>query len=414
MALPATVKNKKQGDIIRSDDWNIVTNEVDRLDLAKANLSGSAFTGPLSVQAPVGQPQLSLAGSSGNVTTEPGDLRIGGTFHQLRIGVATSGGTAGDVRIRSVALSQGPAKVSSRLMLGAGSVDMCTFDSDGITTFHDSAGNTALAIAGTDLILPGRTNPTWHVKNANGTRGNGKMCRAFVNWKASATAPDELYINWDNDFAGGTFVASNLHVLSHELSFGATTRQMINLWQKDYGIGVQDSTSYFRSGNNFAWFRGGSHNNATYNPGTNGTMIMQLWANGDFVLPVGRAFKPNGGTWLASSDERLKKSVNNLSGSLERLMQLRGVTFEWINPAKAGGIQGLQTGMIAQEVEKVFPEWVTDDPEGYKAIGYTGFEAHIVEALRELKNEIDTIKAHLGLSQPLAVGKPAARSTKKS
>lgn len=407
MPLPATVKNKKQGDIIRSDDWNIVTNEVDRLDTAKANLSGAAFTGPLSVQAPTGQPQLSLAGSSGNVTTEPGDLRIGGSFHQLRIGVSISGASAGDVRLRSVALSQGQAKVSSRLMLGTGNTDMCTFDSDGITTFHDSAGNTALAIVGADLILPGRTNPTWHIKNANGTRGNGKMCRAIVNWKEGAL--DQLYINWGNDFAGGTFIASSLTIPSHNLNFGAAVRQMINLWDNgagnnaNYGIGVQGNTQYYRTGAHFAWFRGGVHHDNQFEPGAGGVKLMHLTNAGHLVI-AGQLF-------INNSDENLKKNISGLEGALDKLTRLRGVTFEWKDMVRIGSRPGSQIGFIAQEVEKEFPDWVTTGLDGNKSIGFIGFEALVVEALRELKNEIEAIKEKIGLT---TAPQAAARSTKKS
>lgn len=403
MALPATVKNKKQGDIIRSDDWNIVTNEVDRLDVAKPNLSGAAFTGPLSVQVAVGQPQLTLSGGNGNVTTEQGDLRIGGAFHQLRVGVTTSGASAGDSRIRAVALSQGPAKVASRLLLGAGGNDMCIFDSDGITTFFDSVGNTALAIVGADLILPGRTNPTWHIKNPNGTRGNGKMCRAIVNWKANATAPDELYINWGNDFAGGTFIGSNLHIPTHDLSFGATVRQMINLWQEGYGIGVQASTQYYRSGAHFAWFVGGVHHDATFNPGAGGVKTMHL-TNAGHLQIAGQLF-------INNSDENLKKNISGLEGALDKLTRLRGVTFEWKDMARIGSRPGTQIGLIAQEVEKEFPDWVATGLDGHKSIGFIGFEALVVESLRELKNEIEAIKEKIGLT---TAPKAAARSTKKS
>ena len=59
------------------------------------------------------------------------------------------------------------------------------------------------------------------------------------------------------------------------LGFGAAVRQMINLWNADYGIGVQNATQYFRTGKNFAWYKGGSHNDRELNPG-GGTMQMVI------------------------------------------------------------------------------------------------------------------------------------------
>jgi len=72
--------------------------------------------------------------------------------------------------------------------------------------------------------------------------------------------------------AGGV----NLHT-STNLTFGSQTRQMINLWgPRDYGIGVQSDTQYFRSNANFGWFQAGSHVDGALNPGTGGALLMSL------------------------------------------------------------------------------------------------------------------------------------------
>ncbi len=64
------------------------------------------------------------------------------------------------------------------------------------------------------------------------------------------------------------------------LSFGATTRQMINLYNADFGIGVQDNTLYQRSGSEFAWHRLGSHSSEQGNPGGGGLNLMRLDGSG--------------------------------------------------------------------------------------------------------------------------------------
>ena len=70
---------------------------------------------------------------------------------------------------------------------------------------------------------------------------------------------------------------------SSSLNFGNTTRQMLNLWGTGYGVGVQDNTLYFRSGGNFAWYRGGSHVNPELNAG-GGEFAMRISPEG--VLSV--------------------------------------------------------------------------------------------------------------------------------
>jgi hypothetical protein len=103
----------------------------------------------------------------------------------------------------------------------------------------------------------------------------------------------------------------------------------------------------------------------------------------------GTANKPGGGAWTTYSDERLKKSVQPLSGVLEKLLALRGVSFEYKEPERIHELPGERIGMIAQEVESVFPDWVESGPDGFKRLTFRGFEALTVEALRELREEKD-------------------------
>lgn len=63
---------------------------------------------------------------------------------------------------------------------------------------------------------------------------------------------------------------------SGTLSFGSSVRQMINLWSTSYGIGIQNSTQYFRSGARFSWYTGGSHSDTENNPGSGGTRLLTL------------------------------------------------------------------------------------------------------------------------------------------
>jgi hypothetical protein len=121
-------------------------------------------------------------------------------------------------------------------------------------------------------------------------------------------------------------------------------------------------------------------------------------------LSHGNAYKPGGGSWGVFSDARLKKEVRDLTGALDKLARLHSVTFEYKQPEKFG-VKGRQIGFIAQEVEKVFPEWIdeiaaprggatkgveTDSGEKFKTVNVKGFESLTVQALRELRAEKDT------------------------
>jgi Chaperone of endosialidase len=98
------------------------------------------------------------------------------------------------------------------------------------------------------------------------------------------------------------------------------------------------------------------------------------------------------GSLINDSDERLKTQIESLNGSLEQLLRLRGVSFYWKDPADHGGNAGIQRGFVAQEFEKVFPEWVTTGPDGYKMIQTTGLDALEVEGLRTLRAKNDALE----------------------
>jgi len=123
--------------------------------------------------------------------------------------------------------------------------------------------------------------------------------------------------------------------------------------------------------------------------GGNNSLAMTSPTTFGLLLANDSAAKPGSNTWTISSDRRLKKNIVPLSGALDRLLQLRGVHFEWLDPSSQGGITGTQIGLIADEVQKAFPQWVGHDPKGYQTLTVGGFEALTAEALRELRNEKD-------------------------
>lgn len=116
----------------------------------------------------------------------------------------------------------------------------------------------------------------------------------------------------------------------------------------------------------------------------------------------GLARKPDGGGWTVASDARLKQNVVPLSDALDMLLQLRGVRFEWREPDRMGHLPGSQLGLVAQEVEKVFPEWVSKGPDGYRELTVRGFEALVIESLREMKTELEELRSVLTNMKPSA------------
>lgn len=337
---------------------------------------------------------------------------------------------------------------------------------------------------------------------------------------------------------------SNLTVAApFTLDFQSTTRQMINLWSTSYGIGVQNGTQYYRSGDNFAWYRGGVHSITTFDPG-GGTAQMVLNANGNlgigttqpiFGLYVNRTSalalalesSSTTGTWLSmgntsvggnwfqiistgsgngegagklifmrgngipnqvlgtplitldhatafvgigrtnpgtkldvsgngrftfngdestgalhldsggnanlrlgattngsphgwagyswiqshgalplyinrigntvyvysfvnASDRRLKTNFQPVENTLDHLSAIHAVYYEWKKlEERTEDISGRHIGVIAQDVEEVFPDLVKTGPDGYKAVDYIGLTSVLLESIKELRLEKD-------------------------
>jgi len=92
------------------------------------------------------------------------------------------------------------------------------------------------------------------------------------------------------------------------------------------------------------------------------------------------------GRILYPSDIRLKENVSEIKDALEKILKLQGVNFYW----KGSGEKSI--GLIAQEVEKIFPEVINTDNSGMKSIDYRRLTAVLIEGIKEQQKEIDSLK----------------------
>lgn len=91
-----------------------------------------------------------------------------------------------------------------------------------------------------------------------------------------------------------------------------------------------------------------------------------------------------------SSDKRLKDNIKPIEGALDKVSKLGGYEFDWNN--KQDVYEGHDIGVIAQEVEAVFPELVTTRDSGFKAVKYEKLVSVLIEAVKELRAEVETLK----------------------
>jgi hypothetical protein len=94
-----------------------------------------------------------------------------------------------------------------------------------------------------------------------------------------------------------------------------------------------------------------------------------------------------------ASDIRFKDNIRTIDHALEKVALLRGVTFDWNkNSETIGATTGNdQIGVVAQEIESVIPQLVSTSQDGYKSVDYTKLTAVLIEAVKELKEQNQTL-----------------------
>jgi hypothetical protein len=178
-----------------------------------------------------------------------------------------------------------------------------------------------------------------------------------------------------------------------ELSFGSTTRQMIDLYSNTYGFGVQVSTLYQRSNSRFPWFKGGTHSSSQNDPGTGGTVLMTLTDRGLTV----------NGTFVSASDRNAKEGFEPVDpmALLQKLVALP--LSRWIYKTDSG--QSRHLGPMAQDFHAAFGLGADDkhiatvDADGVALAAIQGLNQKLEDELKrrdaenaELKNELAELK----------------------
>ncbi len=136
-----------------------------------------------------------------------------------------------------------------------------------------------------------------------------------------------------------------------------------------------------------------------YNTGiTNTALVIDPAGNiGIGTMSPGYKLTVNGTAWCTSgswtsSDIRWKKNITAITDILPSILKLNPVSYELRAEEfpDMGFVPGEQIGLIAQDLEKVFPQLVNTDNNGYKAIAYDKLSSLLVEAIKEQQEQIES------------------------
>ena len=127
---------------------------------------------------------------------------------------------------------------------------------------------------------------------------------------------------------------------------------------------------------------GGSDDTLKVNLGSSATQAAVFASDGSFTAT---------GNVTAYSDINLKENIEVIPNALEKVSEIRGVTYD------RKDVEGpRQAGVIAQEVEAVLPEVVMTDGKGTKSVAYGNLVGLLIEAVKELKAEVEALKQERG------------------
>ena len=382
---------------------NIVTGAVTNAKLATSAvittniLNGAVTSAKLDPSIPGGL----WSSAGGHAYRGTGNVGIDTTSPQrpLQIGDGGVSGSLGMVRIASVSATGSAARTWEF------GVPKSTINENDTTNQYYSFGIFDTGIGGA---------PQFMIQFGTGNVGIG-----------TATPANRLDVQGAANFTGNVGIGTSSPQAQLEVKGSGTGNVLIGQWAPNPGYGFISLNNSNSNGGYSFMSQPGVNNDLLINRPTNGSIRfrqnngtdqMVISPIGDLTIS-GEAYKPTGGSWITTSDVRVKKNIQSLSGSLEKLKALRPVSFEFTPAYRADhrGLEGTFTGFVAQEVEPVFPEMIrtvgekvgSETLEDFHLLDVSGLLPHVVAGVQTLKAENEALRKR---AAELEATHPASRS----
>ncbi|WP_413584535.1 tail fiber domain-containing protein [Bdellovibrio sp. HCB274] len=323
-----------------------------------------------------------ITGGTDRMTITPtGRVGIGETAPNYNLVVNSTSATGTSVGIQNSASSRA-------YTLNVGAASSSNTPAGGFSIYDQTAGkarllfdaNGAAAIGGSITNLAGATGPGVLTLNGNGSTSTDSGILELNNPTASLGAGalgGKITFNASNNTGNKTLAGIQVSTDGVGGANGYGGKIMFTT--------KQDNTAGLNV--NFVM-----SNNGSVGIGI-GIPAYRLDVAGDTNLSSGYAYKIAGvnictsAGCLSTSDRRLKEDIQPLENSLENILKLDGVSYFYSDKQRFP--TNHQVGVIAQDVEKVFPEVVvTDEKTGMKAVAYDHLVAPLIEAVKSLYNKI--------------------------
>lgn len=169
----------------------------------------------------------------------------------------------------------------------------------------------------------------------------------------------------------------------------------------NYGALVFQASTRNGYNNEFVWATGSADIGSSASPSvkarmdSSGRMVFGSGAAPSYYVEANGSIYASGEI-VAFSDVRKKKDIKTIENALETVLSLRGVSYEKIDATDIERkINSRYIGVVAQEIEEHVPEVITEDNDGMKAVAYGNLVGLLIEAIKDLNNEVSDLKKKL-------------------
>ncbi|TXG80733.1 MAG: tail fiber domain-containing protein [Spirochaetes bacterium] len=269
--------------------------------------------------------------------------------------------------------------------------------------------------------------PTLTGGNASGTWGiNVTGSAGSVAWGNVSSKPGNL-VYWDTWYGSAAYLGSdgNLYMgwagawLSSWLNQSVKTDSAPTFrdvytsgWFRNYGLhGLynEDYGNFWYARSDSYWTLAGNNGSAVgiqlRTGGHEGSLRGYVYANSSNEI----GFLNTSGSWslrcdnsgnvtatadlIAYSDARLKENIETIDNALQKVVSLRGVSYNRIDTED----KSTKLGLVAQEVQAVLPEVVYEQEDGILGVSYGNIVGVLIEAMKEQQAMIETLEAKIEL-----------------